>query len=287
MNLVYFRGLNCYHACIVNVAALLGVRYRDAFATLWSETDFSYDPMHDLYLTKRMMANLEALGAKLEPLNCASKQVAEEGLCRLCPGAWIIVGMDAFHIAWNPFYQSLHSFHYFIVQKEAGERSPCFDPMYSQKEMWITPEEMSAHAFALLQLRKVPQTPLSIGAAQEAQEVVRTHPETQANLLENIRGCVRGEQKKVGLLARYVDAMINNRYLYRNYLQNSPSGLAAHPEFFNDDFFAQWTSVKNGLYKASLVSDNEHIIDEVCKKFSSLIDMEISMAEKMIAMASN
>lgn len=56
MRLTYFQGLNCYYECIICIAGYYGLEPAAAFASLWSETDFKYDPYRKAYLTNRMPA---------------------------------------------------------------------------------------------------------------------------------------------------------------------------------------------------------------------------------------
>lgn len=285
MKLINFHGLNCYYNSIVTVAAFLGVDYPASFATLWSETDFTYDPICHIYLTQRMFTALEALGARLEILNCSPKEKTNESLALFQPGEWIIVGMDAFYIPQNQYYQTLHGFHYFLVHNTHADLLYYFDPTYNQKQVKILREDIIAYAFDICRIRKVAAKPLHIGPVEEARKVMRAHPETKEKLLEQISGCTCGNQKNAGLLAAYVDALISNRYLYRHYLESLPSAPSWRQHCFTDDFLLRWTAVKNGLYKASLIKNNESLIDELCKQFNDLFDAEIDMAEKTAAMS--
>lgn len=285
MNLIRFRGLNCFHNCIVNVAALLGVDYLASFANLWSETDFAYDPVLKVYLTKRMLTNLEALGARLETLRCATPKEVTESLSLFRAGEWIIAGMDAFDIPWNLYYRTLHGPHYFLACKQAGGPLSCLDPTDNKQDLRLTPEAFVPYVFDIRRIRRVPEKPLHAGLP-EAREILRTHPETQKDLFEKIRGCAGENQKNTRLIAKYIDAMTNNRYLYRHYLQNSPSASGGEPCFFDSDFFLRWTAVKNGLYKAALVRNSESILQEVCSQLGSLLHAETIIAETMLAAAS-
>lgn len=252
---------------------------------LWSETDFTYDPICHIYLTQRMFTALEALGARLENLNCSPKEKTNESLALFQPGEWIIVGMDAFYIPQNQYYQTLHSFHYFLVHNAHADLLYYFDPTYNQKQVKILREDIIVYAFDICRICKVAAKPLHIGPVEEAREVMRAHPKTKEKLLEQISGCTCGKQKNAGLLAAYVDALISNRYLYRHYLESLPPAPNWRQHCFTDDFLPRWTAVKNGLYKASLIKNNESLIDELCKQFNDLFDAEIDMAEKTAAMS--
>lgn len=285
MNLIHFRGLNCYFNCVVSIAAYLGLNYEDSFATLWSETDFTYDRRHHAYSTKRMLANLEAMGVKLKGLGCDSQKEAEEVLSSCQEGEFIIVGMDAFCIPWSPIYQALHDPHYFFAQKEQPDSFFCFDPTYSKEYMRIMPDDIISHAYDIWRIEKVTEKPPHFGVIEEAQEIICNHPQTQEKLLFEINECTHEKQKNAGSLAKYAAALINNRYLYKHYLQSSLPNADKYQQFFDKDFFLRWEAVKNGLYKASLIKNNESVIDEVCKLFNNLIDEEIAIAKQIIIIA--
>lgn len=283
MNLIHFRGLNCYLNCIVNAATFLGVNYQTSLATLWSETDFTYDSIHNVYLTKRMVTNLEMLGVKLEVLNCTSEQETVESLSLFQIGEWIILGMDAFYIPWNQYYHTLHDHHYFLARKETADLLSCFDPTYNQKNMQIMTCDIHSYVFDILRIHKVIEKPFHIGIMEECEEIIADHPKTQKRLLTQIYERTDGKHRDEGLLlAKYIDAMINNRYLYRHYLEY----MTCYPEkgqsFFDNDFFAQWTAVKNGLFKASLLQNNEECIHKVCTHFNHLMNTEIAIAKQIM-----
>lgn len=281
MNLIHFPGLNCYHDCIVTIGAFLGLDYAASFATLWSETDFRYDQTHGVYLTKRMLTNFEILGLDLETLAVSSKAVAEQSLSLLEAGDWVIMGMDAFEIPWNPYYQTLHGPHYFLTQKQDAAIFSCFDPTYKKQDLVIGAETAAAHVFDLLRVRRLEGRPLDRGVSGEAREVLARHPRTRERLLEEIHACAGGQQEEGERLAKYIDALIHNRYLYRHYLGHLPAA-GEYKSCFDDEFFRHWAAVKNGLYKASLIRDNGSVVQEVSRQLSDLLAAEMLTAEKMV-----
>lgn len=282
MKLIHFRGLNCYYNSIINVAAFWGVDYHSSFSALWSETDFTYEPIYGIYLTKRMFKNLKILGAGFEVLKSSSQKEKEESLSLFQTGEWLIVGMDSFHIPWTPYYQILHGSHYFIIQKENNNSLLCFDPTYDKKYIKIMLADIIPDIFDICHIYKIENRTLDIEIIQEIQEVINTNPKTREKLFKEINGCTNENQKNAGTLAKYIDAMINNRHIYQYYLQNFSSASLSNLKWFDNDFFLQWTAVKNGLYKASLVKDNESIIHELGKQVKNLMNTEIIIAEKMI-----
>ena len=282
MNPIHFQGMNCYHDCVISIANYFGLNYPASFATLWSETEFDYDPYHETYLTKRMIANLEVLGGKIEKWACHSQEDTDRNISLFHEGAFIIVGIDAFYIPWNQLYHTFHGPHYFIVRNAETDKFFCVDPTYGKKSEQIARREIIAHTYEIVYLNRVAKKPLQIEAIQEAREIVRIHPNTRQTLLSHIHGCINGERENIILLAKYIDAMIQNRYLYRFFLENQPMPCDENHLFLNSDFFLKWKAVKNGLYKASVSKRNERIINDVCDHFNHLIDEEIAMAEKII-----
>jgi len=282
MNLIHFQGLNCYHDCVISVANHFGVDYSLAFTTLWSETDFSYDSYHKVYLTKRLLTNLEELGVKIEELDCLSQKDTDRIIPQFYEGEFMIIGMDAFYIPWDPFYQKFHGPHYFIAQNVKLGMLLCFDPTYDKKNEQLPRREIIEHAYAICRINRVEKKALRIEAIHEAREIVNTHPDTQSVLLSHIYGCIGGERENTVLLAKYIDAMINNRFLYRFFLESQQLPDNENHLFLNSDFFLEWKAVKNGLYKASISRSHESIINNVCDHFIHLMDQEIDVAEKII-----
>lgn len=286
LNLINFQGLNCYSNCIVTIAAFLGVDYIRAFSSLWSETDFRYDSFRRVFLTRRMPAGLEALGARLDMrlLDRSTPEEAEARLDAVESETLLLVGMDGYYIPWVPLYGLLHGPHYFIAVNTASSELKGFDPTYTLFNQPIPRESLHTHAFDISYLCRVPASPFleeSTPALQEAREILLTHPQLLQNLTAQIRSCADGGHEQAILLAEYVDALISNRYLYRRYLQEQEL-CEACPLFFRKEFFAQWTAVKNGLYKMSASRDT-HIHDDVCMLLTGLLEQESALAAKLAA----
>ncbi|SHK05299.1 hypothetical protein [Propionispora hippei] len=281
MSLIFFQGLNCYSSCLVNAAVFTGADYREVFADLWSETDFTYDQVHRLYLSQRLPKNLASMEVSMRFINCCSGWEIKEKVVGMPMGQLLIVGMDAFFIPWVPFYQTMHSFHYFIARKENEMLFSCFDPTYDKQNLEITEEHLIAYASDICRIDKSVKKTFSVDIRQEAQKILETHPETQEKLLAQIMECSHGKQKNGELLAKYIDALSNNRYLYLHYLQTMPLPGEQCDQCFHKEFFRKWAAVKHGLFKASLNMDNQFLICEVCEYFKELIAEEMSIARKL------
>ncbi|PYE47894.1 hypothetical protein HUB98_24310 [Paenibacillus barcinonensis] len=278
-DLLYFQGLNCYLGCVVNGARLLGVPYEKAMASLWSETEFTYFPVNGLYLTERMTNGLNQLGMRIEQLHCSSAEHTAQYLSTFSVGEWMIVGMDAFYISDNPFYQKLHGTHYFLAAKDQGNALRYMDPTYNTTTLNISYEELVAHAFDIRRLSTGAASGLTSDIYQETREVIRTLQEQ--TITAQIRECKGQNQKRAELLAKYVEAMLNNRYLYAHYLER----LGKRDEydlFYQPEFYSRWISVRNGLYKLSLAPDYETVIEQVCTMCEQLIDDELHMAQQIL-----
>ena len=284
MGLIFFQGLNCYSSSMINAAAFTGIANREAFADLWSETDFTYDQIHHLFLSRRLPRNLELLGARMEFLNCCSREEREKNISALPLGQCLVAGMDAFFISWVPFYQTLHSLHYFIARKERKNVFSCYDPTYDKQNLEITEEHMVSYASDIYQIHKSAEKPFHVEIRQEAQRILDTHYGTQEKLLAQIMECTYEKYKNGELLAKYIDAFINNRYLYLHYLQTMPLPGERYNQYFHREFFQKWTAVKHGLYKASMSRDNQALIKNVCEHLKELITEEMNIAREISLM---
>lgn len=281
MNLIYYRGLNCHLACVINIADSLGVNYLDAFGTLWSETEFADDSRYHIYSSKRVLPNLEALGARMEVLNCSSGKKAEESFSSIPEGELFLVGMDTFHIPWSPVYQSSHDPHYFFARKEKQDSLSCFDPTYNKINSPLISNHIVPHAFDFSRIHKLMVNPPQFSASQEAREILRKHPETQEKLRVEILRCKNKEREHMKSLIKQVNAMINNRYLFQHFFNQNSFGSSREQQFFDRDFFSQWEAIKNGLFKASIIANNESVVNEVCSLFLNLIHTETGMAKEI------
>lgn len=193
----------------------------------------------------------------------------------LKPGEFIVIGMDTFYISWTPFYQNLYTPHYFLARKENEALFTCLDTMHNQEHKQMETENIIAHAFDLYYIFKGEEKPLCHHSEQqEARAVLNSHPQTQDQILAKIAECVGENRQNANLLAKYIDAMIKNRCLYFYHLNNQ--------DLFTKDLFKQWMAVKHGLYKASLITENENLLDALRQQLKSLISTEIAIATKIL-----
>lgn len=285
MNLINFMGLNCYYSCIASVAGELGVDYTLSFAKLWSETDFKYDRDRRVFLSKRMLTELDALGAKLTMLDCASPLDAGESLSSISNGEYFVVGMDAYAIPWNQLYGIHHGPHYFIAQKSQSQTLLCHDPTYNKKNQEISCRDLLTGAFDISRILRTeqnsPPPPPQACVLQQACEILSSHPSLLEKLLTQIRECEGTNREQAILSAGYVDALISNRCLYQHYLNASPSGGCGSP-LFSAEHILGWKAVKNGLYKAALSSLNQDVIRDVTGLLRQLIESEIRSASSLL-----
>lgn len=276
MDLIKFQGLNCYQCCVVSIAHHLGVSYPLAFSTLWSETDFLYEDYFQIYSSKRMVQNLEALGVRILSKPPEPQEQVRTRLSMLPVGALAVAGMDAFAIPWSPIYMLAHENHFFIIQKVADCAFSCFDPSYGEKDARMTCADFLPYIFDLRSADPMEKHPIRTTAIQEAKCVVQAHPGAMHKMVERIQSASAKEEFL--MVGRYIDAMIINRYLYRHYLDPAPlaGGL------WSDDYFLRWKSVKNGLFKASFIKEKTKIIAEVISRFQDLMNEELEMAAAMV-----
>lgn len=291
MKLINLQGLNCYHNSIISIVRQLGVDFPLAFADLWSESDFRYDSIREMYLSKRLVSNLERLGAKLEIQYFSAAQAVREALSQLTPEEYFVVGMDAYDIPWNPHYQTTYGAHYFIARCPARYTSGCitpsdafhcFDPTYNKNAEEISGEALAHHAFEINRVRAVEPSVSTADPIRDAQAVIRTHPEQCKKIMAEINACKHKEQQEIVLLARYIDTMISNRYLLRCYLEQTQPPQVRQCMYLRSDFLIRWFAVKNGLYKASVCRGDEALLEEIRSSFQVLMEEELVMAGEMV-----
>lgn len=280
MELICFRGLNCFHACIINAARHLGIDYRPALASLWSETDFSYDALFQMYTSQRLLENMSSLGLTLRNMPCATPEATNHSYAQLPASTWIIGGMDAFFMPWSEFYHTLHGLHYFFARVEPDDTLCCFDPTFSQQNIRVATDTLLPHLFDLRSLQKGEPMPLPIDALQEAHKALTALPELKQKLLAEVPACADQTRDTTSSLAAYANALYTNRCLYAHCLESMEEGLCTVKEIFSQSFFNSWMAISNGLRKASLIPDPHETLSRVCDEIARLLDLEIAAASR-------
>lgn len=283
MSKVIFSESNCYYSCLINAAAFLGIEYKEAFSNLWSEINFTYNQKHNIYTTKQMIKNFETLGAKLEFLNCSSPNDSELSITSMEVNNWIIIGMDAFYIPWTPYYHTLHSLHYFLMQKISEKSFFFLDPTYDKENIKINLEDIFINAFEICYLKKIQKNPLNSDLLDEAKTIICTHSRTIDEIISKINNCKDKNRENASLLVKYIDALISNRHLYKYYIENSSFSLPNSKQIFDNKLIFEWQSIKNGLHKASLIKENTTVLEDVKKQLKIIINKEIDIAKILLS----
>lgn len=282
MNLIHFQGLNCYHGCMVTLADAFGLDYTKAFSRLWSEGRLRYDPICGVFLSQRLQDGLEALGMTLAQPRITTGE-RETEWAGIPAGHYAIIGMDARFIPWSPLYQLLHGPHYFIVQKGEGKSHNCFDPTYGVNGRRLTTQELLADAFALIAVQTSGAAiPLADDAPDpllvQAQDVLKTHPETLRHFLRQAGVWIQRSEKTALLPAKYVDALLSGRYLYRYFLNGRSKAEKRAPLLFSRQYYDEWLTAKNGFYKAALTRHSGSAFHEACRLLTALFEQERELA---------
>lgn len=290
MKLIHFQGLNCYHDCLITLANAFGINYLMAFSRLWSESDMRYDPICNIFLSRRLEETLESIGMKLSP-PCITKREREIEWTDTPSGNYIIFGMDTCFIPWSPLYQLLHGPHYFIVQKGNSEFHTCFDPTYKLSDQKLTTQELILNAYALISIKmQNPAIPFIENThdslLEQSYEVLKVHPETLCHFLEQIDNWKQNLKKTVLFPAKYVDTLLTGRYLYKYFLSQQQDAAKRAPLFFSKPYYKKWLTVKNGFYKAALTSQNSSSFNESCSLLTSLFEQELELAKQIISIES-
>lgn len=287
MKLIHVQALNCYYDCVLTVAGAFGLDYVQSFSGLWSEGDLCYDPICKVFLTQRMPAALEIMGMKLEQPHVTGEE-RERAWARLPVGGYTLVGMDGRLIPWNPLYQLQNGPHYFIVQKTCTDPQICFDPTYGLSGELLDSQELVVNAYALIPIEKIAP---GISCEEEhapnpllaqAREVLKRHPVTMQYFLEQVGIWLHGTEDTVLLPAKFVDALLTNRLLYRRYLEERHTHSEETAFFQDKRCYEAWKAVKYGFYKATLTKQNPAVVDDALDRFVSLFQQEIAIARRLL-----
>jgi len=281
MNLIYYRGLNCHLASIINITAALGLDYQNAFSTLWSETDFNYDQRYHMYLSKQVFTNLKSLGAEIKKFDCDFPDAVQNRLSAADVNELLSIGMDSFYIPWSPVYQHFHESHYFFVEKGHDDTFFCSDPVYEKQNLIMNTDHIAQYAFEIARICIKGERTLIPDPVCEAGRIRNSHPVLIDNIMTEITNYTTSGEEKLNLLIRLISAMINNRYLFREYLRLSYGRVMTHPGIFDEAFFRNWEAVKCGLYKLLIIKDKASVISQVEDLFLRVMETEIMIAEQL------
>lgn len=286
MELIHFEGLNCYSNAVVTIANTCGIHYILAFAELWSETELCYYQQHGNYLSNRLFATFKNLGVNLKGMVC--EPIAERWA--FSQGQWIMAGMDAYDIPWNSSYKLYHSPHYFIVEARSSGVTLCHDPTYGVQNIEVDHAWFLQNCCELIEIEI--RQPSCAYLHDEAKVVLQ---ETERVIALAEESCLKWGAFDMILsetdypavrCAKYVDCLINNRLLYRKYLQCCFPAQSNIGHLFDDDYIANWKAVKNGLLKASIMKNSRSMLEAVGCQIKKINALDLSIAYKINRMVS-
>ncbi len=285
MNLIHFHGLNCYHDSMITLAGNFGLNYEYAFSHLWSESDFRYDPICSVFLTRKLPEMLEKMGMKLKQ-PCVSQKEKDSEWSNTINGKFVIIGMDAFLIPWNPLYQIQHGPHYFITKKTLSDQQLCFDPTYGFHNKKYPSKSLVSNSYALIpvKMKTSEKYPPGYKSApfDQAKEVIKNHPKTLNNFRMQADIWVSENEETALLPAKFTDALLTGRYLYRHFLEKKYINSHALSLFQDKEYYRKWIAVKNGFYKAALDQRNNIAYSEAFSILESLLKQEMTLAEQIL-----
>jgi len=272
MNLINYPRVNCFFNSIITLANEFNAEYMLSFHNLWSEDDFDF--INKYYVSKRLASNLCKLGVSISSAN-ETKSFSD-----CVPGEYYIIGADSFHIPWNPSYRLFNSLHFFIVYITADNEVLCFDPTFNKNEVPWRRDVLVDVASEIRHVKVCERAEFRIDSFDELRAIAQS--KVSENLISACINCITDKPSGSAQTARYIDCLINCRYLYRYFLEKyNPSILKSLP-FANEEYFENWYAIKNGMNKAALSKSNEKIINEVCDKIRETCDTEHSAAKKIL-----
>jgi hypothetical protein len=278
MNLINFKGMQCYYNGIVTIAAALGIDYTRAFGGLWSEMDYRYDPYRKWFVSKYLLKNLAALGCSVSDLPSMTPDKTNASLNSLNDGDLLVVGMDAYYVPWNPYYGIFFGPHYFVVEYDGGAVLTCHDPTYGYEGERMTRGHIVKHACHIILVRTCAHGDVHHDNLTEMRTAAEVIPKQRLRLLSWLEP-TDGRRARAGTASKYVECMINNRYLYRRYLEHCDPETLPKLHIFDDEFFKLWTAVKSGMIKSSIMRGNVRLMGEIRKYLDEVIERELAAIE--------
>lgn len=283
MKLIEFEGLNCYTNSMCTIARELGAGYESAFGNVWSETAFELPKEGVALLSPRFEGNMRELGLEIEELDCSYPTDTERSLSPISNGEPLLVGMDGFHIPWSPRFRKFSGTHYFAVRFFWEKPILCFDPTYGCAGYAMDLSYFVDHASSLKRFALPFPKELSFDDLAEIQAVSESSLQASETLSSLVEKCRAGKTADAFAALKYVGALIDNRYLYRRYLERRSSQLLSRLPLSDESFFQQWIAVKNGLAKACVSSKRGPILDAAFMIAVEALEKERDAAAKTAA----
>lgn len=256
IKLTTFKGLNCYNNSVISIINTKNINFNSCFYNLWSENNFNYQHSGTHYASKKLFKNLEELGVFVEIIKCNKKNT--ECILKTIPkNQYFIIGMDSFYIPWNDIYQFRHDQHYFIAKKSSKHNYMVYDATYDKTNLVISYEEIIKHAFEIEKIHFKPTNSkeLTVNLNQELKKIKKSTLQLEMKLINKIDNATNKNNILYKKLVRYVDALINNRYMFKKYINQTFNNEMVNREFMTDGYFLTWMAVKNGIIKMSVLKD--------------------------------
>ncbi|MDR2656210.1 MAG: hypothetical protein LBB86_00110 [Oscillospiraceae bacterium] len=286
MNIIHFRGLNCYSNSLVSVADSFGIDYTLAFGDLWSEMDLRYDPFREKYLSPRLLGNLNALGCTVKILPSETRDDIEGSLLGLNNGDCVIIGMDRSMVPWNPYFGGISGPHYFAAEYSADDPILCFDPTFNARNEKLRRDYIVERANRISVLKPRAPEPWMPDDTAELRAVAEGRGERLRRMTEWIERCSSDGGAEAERFAKYVEALINNRSLYRRYLDRCAPEILDALGTFDDSLLRRWSAVKHGLVKASVARQSgrrsDRLLNEIRAYATELVDRESNAAKRVV-----
>ncbi|MDR2657366.1 MAG: hypothetical protein LBB86_06040 [Oscillospiraceae bacterium] len=282
MNLINFKGMQCYYNSIVTIAAALGIDYTRAFGGLWSEIDYRYDPYRKWFVSKYLLKNLAEIGCSVSDLPSMTPEKTRASLDSLSDGDLLAVGMDAYYVPWNPYFGLFFGPHYFVVEYDGDDVLVCHDPTYGYEGERLTRGHIIRHACHMISVRTCARGDARHDDMTEMRAAAEVIPKQKLRLLSWLEPA-EGRRARANTAYKYVECMINNRYLYHRYLEYCSPETLPKLSIFDDGFFENWIAVKNGMLKASIMKGSVRLLGEIHKYLDTVIERELTAIEEGVS----
>jgi len=283
LEIIEHDGMHCCLSGVATLANAFGTDCVPAYWNLLSETAFAYEPTYGRYYSQRFYDNTALLGVETRTIYPASvtSRLPKEELSRredilsaLPDGEKIIIGMDAYFVPWSPSYRLFNTPHCFIAEKGGGDVFRCTDTTKKTSGHTLTLPYIALHSLSAVGVYQTAPKGLDIDDYAEAEDAKNAAKILRGGLLDRLDGCRSNKSGCAGLEA-LVQVIISNRKLYRYYLSRKNPELLRDRAYLSDSGLTRWEAVRHGLLKASVVWDNNPIINELADSLKIILDSEI------------
>lgn len=285
---IIYKGLNCYDSCVATYVHNSILSHEFLYSRFWNETDFQYDPENHSYNSKFFFENLYSY---FRTKIMIYANFTEQSIYELINTYHIfMVQVDLFYYPYSASFQIRHAPHFFLVhgydtdgksiyisdpsQKFQGKKMNMSVFMNIQRKVFVFCLEGSLESNSIFTINREMELEIS------CDELARNLENIECRLVKIIdqRKTILEDSLAKGAL--FFNRLASNRFCYLRYLEayyRNRQMVFNHSEKFFE-IGKKYEAIKNMLYKCMSMEKQEHICENIIKRYNDVIVEEQDMA---------